>query len=85
MTARVRRNSIHVEKTTNWKGDVVWAWGCDEHPRSRGIHHTNRWIDQWRKAQGLPPDTHPWVRAHRGADRHYHRDHAACPCHTKEK
>lgn len=80
MSERARRSPIHVEKGRTWKGEVVWVWSCDAHPRHRGYHHTNRWTDQWRRAQGLLPDTHPWLRCMDGAARHWHEHHAVCKC-----
>lgn len=80
---RVRTGPIHVEKTLNWKGQVVWAWHCDVHVRCRGFHHVDRWSDHWRRSNGIEPDVHPWARCMDGAIRHWHRYHSACTCAAK--
>jgi hypothetical protein len=75
---------IKVRKTTNWKGEVVWAWDCTEHVRCRGWHHSNRRLDRYLARRGKPPDRHPWERAQEGAVHHWHRYHATeCSCPTR--
>lgn len=77
---RIRRNPIHIEKTTDWRGRSVWVWSCDDHIRCRGVHGRSRRLDRWLARMGKPPDVHPLLRAMDGAVRHHHRYHSDYTC-----